>query len=870
MIKDYFTIEEIAKITKAVVSSTADDSNAFAADSNRNASIAHDAQSGKVRYLLTDSRRLQNPENTLFVALQTKKDDGHKYIGELYEKGVRFFLVQHDDFTLPSITAPQSATPPLASPPPPKAIFLKVKNTLKALQQIAEAHRKQFNIPVLAITGSNGKTIVKEWISTLLQPDKQVVKSPKSYNSQTGVPLSVWGMKEGDEFAVFEAGISEPNEMDALQKIIHPTIGIFTNVGSAHDGYFLDKNQKTAEKLKLFTNVSLLIFCADYLEIREQMSLSKKFKQTKTFLWTTKKNINADVKIQSIDTANCSAQITALYNEKTLQINIPFTDNASIENAIHCWVFMLSQGYENEEIARRLQNLHAVEMRMEMKEGVNNCFIINDFYNFDYNSLVMAVTALANQNQNSFRRIIISDMLQSGRNDSELYKEISTLLKQKNINAVTGIGERISAQRQAFDGLQATFYTSTENFLKQANTNDFHNETILLKGARSFGFERISRFFQKKVHQTVFEISLNAIANNLNVFRSLVKPSTKIMLMTKAFSYGAGSYEIANMLHYHHADYLAVAYADEGVQLRQNGVTIPIMVMNSEEQGLNSVLQYNLEPEIYSMEMLRALQARLLAAYNLADSAIKIHIKLNTGMNRLGFSEDELPELLRQINADTRIKVASTLTHLATADEPQNDKYTLAQLEKFEKMSSTFASGLSYPILRHCLNTAGIIRFPQYQYDMVRLGIGLYGVDALEDTGGGVTLENVGTLKTVISQIHTLQKGEAVGYGRKFIAQSETRTGVIGIGYADGFNRRLGNGVGEVVVRGKRVPIIGNVCMDMCMVDLTAVPDAQEQDEVVVFGKEIPVTEIARKSGTIPYEILTGISSRVKRIYFQE
>ena len=827
MNRNFFTIGEIAKITKA--------------------DFVGDVDNGQnsITYLLTDSRRLQNPADTLFIALQTKKNDGHKYINELYSKGVRFFLVQQDEAALDG------------------AVFLKVKNTLKALQQIAEAHRKQFDIPVLAITGSNGKTVVKEWIYALLQPDKHVVRSPKSYNSQIGVPLSVWEMKEGDEFAVFEAGISEPNEMDALQRITHPTIGLFTNIGSAHDEYFLDKNQKTAEKLKLFTNVSLLIFCADYLEIREQMSLSKKFKQTQILCWTTKKNIKADIKIQSINTANGNTQITALYDKETLQINIPFTDNASIENAIHCWVFMLSQGYGNEEIANRLLKLHAVEMRMEMKEGINNCFIINDFYNFDYNSLVMAATALANQNQNSRCRIIISDMLQSGRNDNDLYKDIATLLKQKKINIITGIGERIYAQQSAFDGLQTSFYTSTENFLKQANINDFHDETILLKGARSFGFERISQFFQKKVHQTVFEINFNAIANNLNVFRSMVKPSTKIMLMTKAFSYGAGSYEIANMLHYHQADYLAVAYADEGVLLRQNGVTIPIMVMNSEEQGLSSVLRYNLEPEIYSMEILHALQARL-------DAVVKIHVKLNTGMNRLGFDEEEIPQLLQELQKDTRIKVASILTHLATADEPENDRYTLAQLEKFEQMSNVLLGGLPYPILRHCLNTAGIIRFPQYQYDMVRLGIGLYGIDVLNGAGRSVALEHVGTLKTVISQIHTLQKDEAVGYGRKFVAQSKMRAWVIGIGYADGFSRRLGNGVGEVLVRGKRVPVIGNVCMDMCMVDLTSVPEAQTQDEVIVFGKEISVTEVAQKSGTIPYEVLTGISSRVKRIYFQE
>jgi alanine racemase len=879
MANDFFYISEIAKITKATVTSVG-------SDEVSDLGLGLGLGLSEVRHLLTDSRHLQSPDSTLFVALRTKKNDGHKYIADLYSKGVRYFLVEQTwDTSAVLQEVKRAGEDNMSAVRQEVAVFLKVNNTLKALQEIAAAHRKLFNIPVMAITGSNGKTIVKEWLSTLLQEDKKIVKSPKSYNSQIGVPLSVWEMKEDDEFAIFEAGISEPNEMDALQKIIKPTIGLFTNIGTAHDEYFLDKSQKTAEKLKLFTDVSLLIYPADYLEIREQMALSKKFKETKTLSWTTKKNIEADLKISEIKNIGSVSKIIASYNGKILEIEIPFTDKASVENAIQCWLFMLSEGYENEEIARRIKRLQPVEMRMELKEGINNCFIINDFYNFDYLSFVVAVDALASQNKNSFKRIIISDMLQSGREDEALYADIAQLLKQKKIDAIIGIGENISKQQKAFDGLQTKFFPDTESFLHEAKTEWFNNETILLKGARSFGFERISRFFQKKVHQTVFEINLSAIIHNLNVFRSFVKPSTKIMLMTKAFSYGTGSYEIAQMLHYHRADYLAVAYADEGVQLRENGVTIPIMVMNPEEQGLEAALLHNLEPEIYGLEMLAKLRkmldnsaipvpAMLRTAVETTPKKIKVHIKLNTGMNRLGFSEEEIPQLLQVLQSDKRIKVASVLTHLATADEIENDKYTLAQLEKFDRISSRIIEALPYNILRHCLNTAGITRFPQYQYDMVRLGIGLYGIDIMRlartEASGVIPLENVGTLKTVISQIHTLQKDEAVGYGRRFIATKPTRIGVIGIGYADGYNRHLGNGVGEMLVHGKRVPTVGSICMDMCMIDLTSVSEAQVQDEVTVFGKDMPVTELAEKLDTIPYEILTGISTRVKRVYYQE
>ncbi|MEG2336650.1 MAG: bifunctional UDP-N-acetylmuramoyl-tripeptide:D-alanyl-D-alanine ligase/alanine racemase [Bacteroidales bacterium] len=825
-------ISEIVKITKGQLVSTRED----------------DVQ---IRELLIDSRQQKESENCLFIALKTAKNNGHKYIEYLYQLGFRHFLVEE----IPSTMQQAKDTD-----------FIIVPNTLKALQTIAMRHREEFNIPVLAITGSNGKTIVKEWIAMLLETEQNIVKSPKSYNSQIGVPLSVWQMNGLHTLAIFEAGISQPEEMENLEKIIHPTMGIFTNIGSAHDEYFLNETQKIAEKLKLFTEVDLLIYCADHYEIRDKILHIDTLKQTPSFTWSMESNVEADIKVLDIVRNSNSTRVNIeVRGAERMEMEIPFTDKASIENVMQCITFLIANKYSLAWIAKRLSVLHAVEMRMEMKEGLNHCYIINDFYNSDYNSLEIALDFLAHQHQNAKRRLILSDMLQSGRSEDELYMDIANLLEKKKIDSLIGIGQAMIRQADKFK-IEASFYSSTEDFLSQIDCDAFQRETILLKGARIFEFEKISVFLQKRTHDTVMEININALSHNLNFFKSQIKPDTRIMVMGKAFSYGSGSYEIANFLQFNQCDYITVAYTDEGILLRKNGITIPIMVMNPDEQGLEKMLHYNLEPEIYSFTLLNYLRKSIVAKKS-ADDVTYIHLKIDTGMHRLGFMEDEIDLLIDEIRKSPFCKIRSIFTHLATADEPSMDTYTLAQLALFDKISRKIQDAIPYPILRHALNTAGILRFPQYQFDMVRLGIGLYGVGVTAEMQPH--LENVSTLKTIISQVRYLPTGEAIGYGRSYICKSPMKIGVIPIGYADGLSRALSNGVGEVMVNGKRVPIIGNICMDMCMIDLSTV-NANEKDEVILFGKEMPITEMAQKLHTIPYEILTGISPRVKRIYFQE
>lgn len=829
---NFFLISEIVKITKGQLHSTRQD----------------DVQ---IRELLTDSRQQKESANCLFIALKTEKNNGHKYIAPLYNLGFRHFLVEEI---------------PQGMENAEEIDFILVADSLKALQKIAAQHRELFNIPVLAITGSNGKTIVKEWISMLLEKEEKIVKSPKSYNSQVGVPLSVWKMRDGDTLAIFEAGISQPDEMDNLEKIIRPTMGIFTNIGSAHDEYFLNQTQKIAEKLKLFTEVKLLIYCADHYEIRDKILHIDTLKKIPSYTWSIEPNVEADIKVKELVLNPNSTSIEIeLRGADRARLEIPFTDKASIENAMHCITFLIANEYSLDWIAQRLSVLQAVEMRMEMKEGLNHCYIINDFYNSDYNSLQIALDFLAHQHQNSKRRLILSDMLQSGRSEDELYMDIANLLEKKKIDSIIGIGSAMIRQADKFR-IEKSFFPSTEAFLDQIDSDVFQRETILLKGARIFEFEKISVFLQKRTHETILEINMNALAHNLNYFKSRLKPSTRVMVMGKAFSYGNGSYEIANFLQFNQCDYITVAYADEGILLRKNGITLPIMVMNPDEQGLEKMLRYKLEPEIYSFTVFEYLKKSIIAKKT-SEDLIYIHIKIDTGMHRLGFAEDEIHSLIELIKKSPFCRIRSVFTHLATADDPSMDAYTLKQLAVFEQISNEIQNAFPYPILRHALNTAGIIRFPQYQFDMVRLGIGLYGIGL--DADVQAHLENVSTLKTIISQIRFLSGGEAVGYGRSYVCSRNMKIGVIPIGYADGLSRALSNGVGEVWVKGQRVPIVGNICMDMCMIDLTGV-DAKEKDEVIVFGKEIPITEIAQKLHTIPYEILTSISARVKRIYFQE
>jgi len=802
-----------------------------------------------VRQLLIDSRKLSIAETSLFFAIKGERHDAHRFIPDLYAKGVRNFVVT---------TLPQSLYEL------PEANFILVSDTLKALQKLASYHRKKFSIPVIGITGSNGKTIVKEWLYQLLREDRNIVRSPKSFNSQVGVPLSVWQMNGEHEMALFEAGISYPGEMEKLEKIIKPTTGIFTNIGDAHSENFTSLRQKTKEKLKLFTDVQALIYCKDYSEINEELKADENLKDTQLLSWS--KKTAATLLIGKITKSATDTEIQGVYNNDFLRIKIPFTDDASVENAIQCWLFMLYSGHENKEIADRMMMLSPVAMRLELKEGINNCSIINDSYNSDLGSLVIALDFLEQQKQHPKKTLVLSDILQSGKNEEALYKEVAELLGRKHVNRLIGIGEAISRQKDLFN-VEKEFYPGTKEFLKEFTNSIFGNETILLKGARVFGFENINNVLQQKTHETVLEINLNAIAHNLNYFRSILKPETKIMAMVKAFSYGSGSYEIANVLQFHRVDYLAVAYADEGIELRKAGITLPIMVMNPEGQSYDAMIKNKLEPEIYNFRMLGMFEEAVKRNRTEINQPIAIHIELDTGMHRLGFHEKDLNELLVRVKNNTLLKVQSVFSHLAGSEDPKHDEFTRSQVLAFTKMSDKIRSYFNYDILLHILNSAGAVRFPEAQFEMVRLGIGLYGIGTNEKEQ--TKLQNVSTLRSSISQINSIPAGESVGYGRSEMAQRALQIATIPIGYADGLSRKHGNRRGKVLVNDKFAPIIGNVCMDMCMIDVTDIA-AQEGDEVLVFGEKYPISDFAKIMETIPYEVLTNVSRRVKRVYFQE
>jgi len=798
--------------------------------------------------LLIDSRKLITPEKCLFVALKSQRNDAHRYIPDLYAKGVRCFVVS----SLPDDLSKF-----------PEASFIQVKDTLAGLQMLATWHRKQFSCPVIGITGSNGKTIVKEWLYQLLAKNKQVVRSPKSFNSQIGVPLSVWKMKAFHDMAIFEAGISEPDEMGKLQQIIQPDIGVFTNIGQAHEENFLTLAQKVGEKLKLFTKVKSLIYCADHNEIQEVILRTKLLDNIQVFTWARK--TNADLMVKNTSRSDHFTHIDAVFKNEPASIRIPFTDEASVENAITCWAVMLFLGYDQTFIAKGMETLQPVAMRMELKEGINNCSIINDSYNSDINSLSIAIDFLQQQRRHKKKTMILSDILQSGRNPAELYEDVAALLKNKSIDRIIGIGKDISKQADKFD-LEKAFFPDTEEFLEKYPLHSFQNETILLKGARVFAFEKISRMLEQQAHETVLEINLDNLVHNLNYYRSRLHPGVKTMAMVKAFSYGSGSFEIASLLQFHRVDYLSVAYADEGIELRNAGITLPIMVMNPEESSFDSIIKYNLEPEIYSFRLLSLLEEALQKSGR-NHQPVTIHIKLDTGMRRLGFDKEDMELLANRVREVGFFHVGSIFTHLAATDDPTHDDFTRFQIDLFNRMALMLTERLDYPVLLHALNSAGITRFPDAQYDMVRVGIGLYGIPSAGEEEEH--LKPVSTLKSTISQIKQVKAGESIGYSRAGRASHDMTLAVIGIGYADGLNRRLSKGKGSLYIHGQPALIIGNICMDMCMVDITGIA-CNEGDEVIIFGPPQPISSLARMLETIPYEILTSISRRVKRIYFRE
>lgn len=799
----------------------------------------------KISLLLTDSRRLSFPEQSLFFALKTKTNDGHRYIQELYKLRVRNFVISDWNPEYDHMT---------------EANFLVVKDTLKALQKLATYHRKRFNIPVIGITGSNGKTIVKEFLYQLLHNEFNIVRSPRSYNSQLGVPLSVWQINEKHTLGIFEAGISQPDEMERLQPIIAPTVGIITNIGEAHQENFLSSRQKCLEKLTLFNDCEAIIYDGDDPFISnciEAACLSHK-----AIAWS-RTDSDAPLFIEAIEKKDRKTIIHCTLLGFNQTFTIPFTDDASIENVIHCMAVMLYLKPTSVNDASKFAKLEPVDMRLDVKQGINNCLLINDTYNSDINSLDIALDFQQSRKGGKKLKstLILSDILQSGTLPKSLYKKVADLVSRKKVERIIGIGRDLKEYASLFN-LEKEFYTTTEEFIKSASFKKFKDELILIKGSRKFHFEQISELLEKKVHETILEVNLDAIVHNFNHYRSLLKPETKMVCMVKAFGYGAGYYELAKTLQEHRCDYLAVAVADEGAELRKEGISIPIIVMNPEFSSFNVLFENHLEPEVYSFRLLDALiretERRGITSY-------PIHVKIDTGMHRLGFQPNDIPELCKKLKDQSGLTVRSTFSHLVGSDSYIFDDFTHQQLDKFTQAAHCLEEGLDHKVIKHILNSAGIERFADYQMDMVRLGIGLYGVSASGQKG----LRNVSTLKTTILQIQNVPAGDSIGYSRKSYVQRDSRIAIIPIGYADGLDRHFSNGGGEVLINGKRCPIVGNICMDACMVDVTDI-QANEGDSVIIFGDELPVSELSDKLKTIPYEILTSISPRVKRVYFWE
>jgi alanine racemase len=788
-----------------------------------------------IRHFITDSRKAIVSDTSCFFAIGGERHDGHAFISELYHSGIRQFVVEKklDWSQFPGVNV------------------LLVESTLHALQTIASLHRKKFNIPVVGITGSNGKTIVKEWLYQLLSPDRSIVKSPGSYNSQLGVPLSVLQLHRHHQLALFEAGISRAGEMSSLQNVIRPTIGVFTNIGSSHDAGFKSTTEKINEKLKLFQSCEVLIYCADHALIHQQAVKSR----AKLLAWGESGN----ARIPVADNGDGTVRLT--FNKTGYSFALPVSDAASTENTLHCIVLMLHLGVNAGVIQERINTLRSVPMRLEVKQGLHQSLIIDDSYNNDLAGLQISLDFLSGQ-QKKNKVLILSDILQSGISDPQLAEDIANAIGNTDISTFYGVGPVLHAHQKAFWKINQTFfYKTTADLIRNLDDKSIQSSVILVKGARSFRFEQIVRMLQRKVHGTVMEIDLSAMVHNLNYFKSRLSNGVKLMVMVKAFAYGSGSEEVANLLQYHRVDYLGVAYADEGVELRKNRITIPIMVMNPSEEGFATMLEHQLEPEIYSLGILRAFLRFI------GQRSWRIHLKLDTGMHRLGFEEADLRETVTLLKQYPNVSIASVFSHLAGADEPTHDEFSRAQVATFLKQYDFICKELETKPLRHVLNSPGILRFREFQFDMVRLGIGLYGIDPTSEPGK--ELQPVATLKTVISQVRNVGQGETIGYGRHGKATTAMKLGTIAIGYADGFSRSFSRGKGVVLVNGHRAPIVGNVCMDMTMIDLSGI-DAKEGDDVIIFGKGLAIGEIAQRIDTIPYEILTNTSERVKRVFHAE
>ena len=803
----------------------------------------------RISFVLTDSRSLCFPEETLFFALRSNRNDGHQYISELYRRGVRCFVVEE---------VPTQATNQFGD-----ANFLVVSSTLQALQCLAQRHREAFNIPVVGITGSNGKTMVKEWLYQLLSPQMVITRSPRSYNSQIGVPLSVWLLNSHSQLGVFEAGISQKGEMQALHNIIRPTIAVLTNIGSAHEENFSSAEEKCREKLRLFKGAQVMVYNADDEMVTRLLNETEH--KGERLAWSVK-NHDAAMRITKIDKQPTHTTIHYIYKGGEPNcFSLPFIDDASVCNSIICATVGLHLGLDASTLNLRMSKLEPVAMRLEVKEGLNGCTLINDSYNSDINSLNIALDFMNRRpdHNGQKRTLVLSDILQSGLPDKELYQEVSNLAEQRGVQKFIGIGPKICANKACIALPERYFFNSVADFIRSDVFKTLHNEVVLLKGARSFGFDQLTDQMVKKVHETTLEVNLNAMVNNLNYYRSLMHPNTKLVCMIKADGYGAGAVEIAKTLQDHRADYLAVAVADEGATLRRNGITSNIMVMNPEMTAFKTIFDYDLEPEVYSFRLLEAL---IKAAEKEGITGFPVHIKLDTGMHRLGFDPDkDMPHLIERLHNQNALIPKSVFSHFAGADADEFDAFSQCQFERFDAGSKMLQAAFEHHILRHIDNSAGIEHFPQRQLDMCRLGLGLYGINPRNNA----IINNVSTLRTTILQMREVKAGDTVGYSRRGTIEHNSVIAAIPIGYADGLNRKLGNRNGYCLVNNQPAQYVGNICMDVAMIDVTGI-DCHEGDSVEIFGDNLPVTELSNVLQTIPYEVLTGISNRVNRVYFQD
>lgn len=781
----------------------------------------------EIQGLAFDSRQIAVQSGVVFFAISGQNHDGHQFIDDAYEKGVRLFVVE-GEVKLKS-----------------DAAYFLVDNSLTAMQELVKIHRKEFNYPVIGITGSNGKTIVKEWLAQMLDDQFDIVKSPKSYNSQLGVPLSVWTMEAHHNLGIFEAGISQAGEMSKLEQVIQPTMGIFTNIGEAHNAGFESLSQKAAEKARLFGQAQKVVCCADHdlvlTALQETITDSAEIIAWKIIAQKGKKY---ELKVLG----------------QTLTFYLKQDDPASVENTMHCAAMLAALGYDQEFIQLRLNRLSSIKMRLEMKQAINRSYLVDDTYNNDLYGLEVALDFLSRQNQKSKKTVILSDLYQTGLTNEALYAQVNDLLQKNGVQKFVGIGKEINLASASIH-VPAKFYDSTEDFLQSGySPND---EIVLVKGSRNFEFESIVNSLEQKAHGTILEVNLENLIHNLNFYRAKLADDTKIMVMVKALAYGGGNFEIANILQFHKVDYLGVAYADEAVELRKNGIHIPIMVMNVSPSSFRLLKEYNLEPEIYSLDQL----IDFLDYFEHMQDLPAIHIKLETGMNRLGFTESSLKRLVEQLTLHKHLKVKSIFSHLAGSEDPRHADYTQQQAERFERMSQTIMDGLWYKPMLHLVNTGGIANYPKLHYDMVRLGIGLHGFDPTQTEQG--KLKIVSALKCNVSQIKKISAGESIGYGRSGFAKKDTTIGIVPIGYADGYLRAFGNGTGKMLINEQLAPTIGNVCMDMTMIDVTDL-SVKPGDEVVIFGEKPNISELADWIKTIPYEILTNVSQRVKRVFLSD